>query len=314
MKILREFKRNSVVLCLSVLLVFAVLPDVYAQGKGRSDPIELTFAALPQEISAMSAELYLPLMKYMAKKTGKKVAFYMTTSYAAEMEAMVGGFVDVARLGPAPYVIGRDRDRSIEVFAVQTTAPGITQRGGAGYYGCLITKKGSGLTTIPQLRGKTLGLTDPGSTSGYLLPKVTFPDEKLGGEPLEKYFGKIVWTGRHDAAMLAVKEGRVDAAFTNGANMERAIGAGLVAKEDFNFLWWSHVVPRDPWVYRVNLKPELKAKIREAFFTFKSGEVEGADRFWKGTKAVEFIAATDSMYDVTRKLVKAKKELKKKKK
>jgi ABC-type phosphate/phosphonate transport system substrate-binding protein len=72
------------------------------------------------------------------------------------------------------------------------------------------------------------------------------------------------------------------------------------------------VVPRDPWVYRVNLKPELKAKIREAFFTFKSGEVEGADKFWKGTKAVEFIEATDSMYDVTRKLVKAKQELKKK--
>ena len=93
--------------------------------------------------------------------------------------------------------------------------------------------------------------------------------------------GKIVWTGRHDAAMLAVQEGRVDAAFTNGANMERAIAAGLVKKEWYNFLWWSDVIPRDPWCWRKNLKPELKEKIREAIFSFKSGEVKGADKFWK---------------------------------
>ena len=310
MKQSRNVIGKVLALCLGLVFICPIVQNASAQGKDSSDPTELTFAALPQEISAMSVELYQPLIKHMEKVTGKKVAFYMTTSYAAEIEAMNAGFVDVARLGPTLYVIGRERDKNIDVFAVQTTAPGVVQKGGAGYHGCLITKKGSGLTTIPQLRGKILGLTDPASTSGCLLPKVTFPSAMLGGEPLEEYFGKIVWTGRHDAAMLGVKEGRLDAAFTNGANMERTIGAGLVKKDDFNFLWWSEVVPRDPWCYRANLKPELKAKIREAFFSFTSGEVEGADKFWKDTKAIKFVEATDKMYDITRKLVEAKKKLK----
>ncbi len=168
--------------CLGFLLLST--QAVFAGGKGNPDPIELTFAVLPQELSAMSAQMYQPLIDHLAKVTGKKVAFYMTTSYAAEVEAMIGGFVDIARLGPTSYVIGRKRDPNIEVFAVHTTKPGVVQKGGAGYHGCLITKKGSGLKSIDQLRGVTLGLTDPSSTSGYLVPKVFFPDAKLKGEPL----------------------------------------------------------------------------------------------------------------------------------
>ena len=309
----RRSKKMMWITCLSLGLILLFTQGVLAGGKGSPDPIELTFAVLPQELSAMSAEMYQPLINHIAKVTGKKVAFYMTTSYAAEVEAMIAGFVDIARLGPTSYVIGRERDPNIKVFAVHTTKPGIVQKGGAGYHGCLITKKGGGLTSIAQLRGVTLGLTDPSSTSGYLVPKVFFPDAELKGESLESYFGKIVWTGRHDAAMLAVQEGRVDAAFTNGANMERAIAGGLVKKESFNFLWWSDVMPRDPWCMRGNLKPELKENIKKAVFSFKSGEVKGADKFWKSAKAVGFIEADDKMYDAVQKLYEAKKKLKKKK-
>ena len=311
MRVFRRFSKMGWVLCLSLVFVLFVVQGVSAQGKGSSDPIELTFAVLPQELSAMTAEMYQPLINHIAEVTGKKVAFYMTTSYAAEVEAMIGGFVDIARLGPTSYVIGHDRDPNIEVFAVHTTPAGVVQKGGAGYHGCLITKTGSGLTSIEKLRGVTLALTDPASTSGYLLPKVFFPDAELGGEPLEEYFGKIIWTGKHDAAMLAVYEERADAAFTNGANMERAITAGLVKKEWYNFLWWSEVIPRDPWVMRKNLKPELKEKIKEAIFSFKSGEVEDADKFWEAAKAIKFIETDDSTYDTVRKLYEAKQKMKK---
>lgn len=311
MNTVKRFHKLALVVCLSSLL-FLSLGKVVSTSAGKwEDPKELTFAVLPQEISAMSAEMYQPLINYLKKVTGKPVAFYMTTSYAAEVEAMMGGFVDLARLGPTSYVIAHEKDPNIEVFAVHTTPKGVVQKGGAGYHGCLITKKGSGLTSIDKLRGKTLGLTDPASTSGCLVPKVFFPDDQLGGEPLEKYFSKIIWTGRHDAAMLAVQEGRADAAFTNGANMERTIKAGLVKKEWYNFLWWSPVIPRDPWCWRKNLKPELREKIKKALFTFESGKVEGADKFWKGMAAIKFIETDNSLYDSVRKLREAKKKLKK---
>ena len=310
MKILSRFTKRGLIVCLSIYVVFLFGNSVFAQGKG-SDPLELTFAVLPQEVSAMSAEMYQPLINYIAEKTGKKVAFYMTTSYAAEVEAMIGGFIDIARLGPTSYVIGRDRDPNIEVFAVQYAAPGIVAKGGSGYYGCLVTAKGGKYDSIEKLRGTILALTDPQSTSGYLVPKVFFPEEKLGGEPLEKYFGKIVFVGMHDAAMLAVHEGRVDAAFTNDSNMERLIAKGVIKKESFNFLWWSKEIVGDAFAWRKNLKSELKEKIKEAFLTFLPGKVKGADKFMKDSAILRYAEAQDNIYDPVRKLLEAQKKMKK---
>ena len=48
------------------------------------------------------------------------------------------------------------------------------QEEGPGYRAALITKKGSKFTTIDSLKGATLGLVDPGSTSGNLMPRVVF--------------------------------------------------------------------------------------------------------------------------------------------
>jgi phosphonate transport system substrate-binding protein len=260
----------------------------------------------------MSSDMYQPLINHIAKVTGKKVAFYLTTSYAAEVEAMISGFVDIARLGPTSYVIGYERDPNLEVFAMIYSKAGAIREAGAGYHGILITKKGSGLTSIDKLRGVSLALTDPSSTSGYLIPKVFFPGSALKGEPLESYFGKIIWAGRHDAAQLAVHEGRVDAAFTCDGCLEVPIKAGLVKKEWFNYLWKSDRVTTDPWCMRRNLKPELKEKIKEAFFSFKSGEVKDADKFWEASVAIKFVKAEDKGYDAVRKLYEAKKKLKKK--
>ena len=312
MRTFNKFMRIGLVVCLGICIGLPYCNGVSAQDK-RSDPIELTFSVVPEELGAMSAVMYEPFIKYIAQKTGKKVAFYMTTSYAAEVEAMISGFVDIASFGPAAYVLAVRRDPNIEVFAVKNTKPGVIRKGGPGFNGCLITKKGGKYDTIEILRGATLALTDPASTSGYFLPKVLFTEEKLKGEPLEKYFGKIVWTGQHDAAMLAVQEGRADAAFTNDGNMESAIAAGLVKKEWYNYLWWSKTVPTDPWAFRKNLKPEIKEKIKEAFYTFKPGQVEGADKFWASYIGIEFLPQTDATYDVIRKLVDAKEKMDKEK-
>jgi phosphonate transport system substrate-binding protein len=310
MDLIKRSHKLALVACLSLALFLSFGQGVFTYAEKWEDPKDIVFAVTSEEMFGMSAEMYQPLIDHIKNVTGKPVSFYMTTSYAAEVEAMMRGFVHFARLAPATYIIAHDKDPNIEVVAVHSTPKGVVQRGGVGYYGCLITKKGSGLTSIPQLRGKTLALTDPASTSGCLVPKVFFPDDKLGGEPLDKYFGKIIWTGRHDASMLAVQEGRVDSAFTNGANMERGIVAGVVKKEWFNFLWWSPVIPRDPWCWRKTLKPELREKIREALFTLEPGKAKGAEKFWKDLAAIKFVETHDDVYDSVRKLLEAKKKLK----
>ena len=174
-----------------------------------NDPDALTFAMVPTEETVAELELYKPVTDRMAELTGKKIQFFMPTSYASVVEGMLGGFVHVAVLGPYSYVIASEKDPAIEVFATYAKKPGHMQEEGPGYRAALITKKGSGFTTIESLKGTTLGLVDPGSTSGNLMPRVVFGN--VIGMDLDDYFGKVVYTGSHELSSVAVGKGKVDA-------------------------------------------------------------------------------------------------------
>ena len=154
------------------------------------NPEALTLAIIPTEESVAELQLYKPVTDRMEKLTGKKIQFFMPTSYASVVEGLLSKFVDVAVLGPYSYVIANSKDKSIEVFATYAKRPGHMQEEGPGYRGVLISKRGSKFTSIDSLKGSTLGLTDPGSTSGNLMPRVAFT--KVIGMDLEKFFGKVV--------------------------------------------------------------------------------------------------------------------------
>ena len=280
-----------------------------AQAASCENPDSLTFAIIPTEETVAELQLYQPVTKRMAKLTGKKIEFFMPTSYASVVEGMLSKFVDVAVLGPYSYVIASEKDKEIEVFATYAKKPGYLQEEGPGYRGVLITKKGSGLTTIDSLKGKLVGLTDPGSTSGNLVPRVVF--SKVIGMDIDKFFKKSVYTGSHELSTVAVYQGKVDAAFVASHRFDNVVEKGEVKLEDFNILWSSPPIPQDPFVYRSPLCEDIKANIRETFLGLK--DEPGAQAFLENVKSNTFVAMTSADYDVIRDLKKAKDERKKKK-
>ena len=280
-----------------------------AKAASCDNPEALTFAMVPTEETVAELELYKPVTDRMGKLTGKKIQFFMPTSYASVVEAMLGGFVHVAVLGPYSYVIASSKDPKIEVFATYAKRPGHMQEEGPGYKAALITKKGSKYTTLDSLKGATLGLTDPGSTSGNLFPRVVFTKE-IGGKALEDYFGKVVYTGSHELSSVAVAQGKVDAAFVATHRFDNVVNKGEVKLADVNILWKSPVIPQDPFVYRNTLCPEIKAKIEETFLGLK--DQPSAKRFLDNVKSNTFVKMTSADYDVIRDLKKAKDARKKK--
>jgi len=280
-----------------------------AMAADCKDPAELTFAIVPTEESVAELQLYQPITKRLAKETGKKIQFFMPTSYASVVEGMLGKFVHVAVLGPYAYVIASSKDPSIEVFATYAKKPGHMQEEGPGYKAALVTKKGSKFTTIESLKGTTLGLVDPGSTSGNLFPRVVFAP-KVGGD-LDKYFGKIVYTGSHELSSVAVVKGKVDAAFVATHRFDNVVNKGDVKLDDVNVLWKSPAIPQDPFVYQGDLCPELKDKIKNVFLGLSSKD-PGEKKFLDNVKSNKFVAMTSADYDVIRELKKAKDARKKK--
>jgi len=283
---------------------------VAASAGKCENPKALTFAMVPTEETVAELKLYKPVTDRMAKLTGKKIQFFMPTSYAAVVEGLLGGFVDVAVLGPYTYVIANSKDPSVEVFATYAKRPGHLQEEGPGYKGVLVSKKGSKFKTIKDLKGSIVGLTDPGSTSGNLVPRVVF--SKVINTDIDNYFKKVVYTGSHELSTVAVHQGKVDAAFVASHRFDNVVNKGEVKLADFNVLWKSPAIPQDPFVYRNTLCKDLKAKIADTFLGLK-GQPE-AKAFLKNVKSNTFVRMSSKDYDVIRDLKKAKDARKKKKK
>jgi len=293
---------SRVLIALASAAVFAVGLSAPVNAAECRNPEALTFAIIPTEETVAELELYKPVTDRMAELTGKKIQFFMPTSYASVVEGMLSGFVQVGVLGPYTYVIAREKDPNIEVFATYAKKPGHLQEEGPGYRGVLVTKKGTEFTSIESLKGATLGLTDPGSTSGNLMPRVVFAGEI--GMDLEEYFGKVVYTGSHELSTVAVNEGRVDAAFVATHRFDNVINKGDAKTEDFNVLWKSDPIPQDPFVYLNTLCDDIKANIRETFLGLK--DQPKAKKFLENVKSNTFVSMADKDYDIIRALKKAK--------
>lgn len=273
-----------------------------AQAAECENPDTLTFSIIPTEETMQEVDLYKPIIKRLKEQTGKQIEFYIPTSYASVIEAMLSGWVDIGVHGPYSYVIARGKDETLDVFATYAKKKGHLQEEGPGYKAVLISRKDSGLDSIEKLKGKVVGLTDPASTSGNLLPRVSFTKE-IGGD-LEAYFSKVVYTGGHDLSTVAVHEGKVDAAFVATHRFDNVVDRGLVKVEDFNILWSSKAIPQDPFVYRGKLCDDLKAKIADTFLNLHS--VPEAKAFLDNVKSARFVAVNDGDYDIIRDLKAAK--------
>ena len=143
-----------------------------AAAKGASTsragwPSKLVIAAVPSENVATMTLRYQNFVKVIEKETGLPTTFISATDYAGVIEAQVAGRADVVFYGPFSYVLAKARGAKIE--AVGASVP--TSTVASGYYlSYLVTKKGSGINSIKDVKGKNLCFVDAASTSGFLYP------------------------------------------------------------------------------------------------------------------------------------------------
>ena len=181
------------------------------------------------------------LLDALEKNLGMKVQGFVAADYNGVIEAMRSE----PRRGrlPRPVLLcaRHHASRTIEAFATAETS----KSGRTFYHSQIITRKDSGIKDINDLKGKTFAFVDPSSTSGHLFPKAGLI--KLGIDP-EKFFGRVLFTGSHDANALAVANKRVDAATIADRIFDAAVQKNLVKREDIHVVWSSDPIPESPTV------------------------------------------------------------------
>ena len=283
-----------VMLTLAAAIAFAA--PVLAQPKCE-DPKVLKFSLVPTQDSLRELGYYKPVLDQLAKNTGKKIEFYMPTSYSSVIEALLGKWVDVAVLGPEAYVIAKSKDPTVEVFGTYSRLKNGIQDAGPGYKAVLITKKGSKFSDVASLKGSVLALVDPASTSGGLIPENVFP-KQANVPALKSYFSRVVYSGGHDLSSISVAEGKVDAAFVASHRFMETVNAGKVKLEDFNILWSSPLIPQDPFVYRNTLCDDLKKRIADTFLLVDQNE--DGKKYLANVKSEKVVKMVDTDYNIVR--------------
>lgn len=265
-------------------------------------PSKIKVGLIPTEGGADIIKRFQPLIDHLEKTLEIKVEPFSASDYAGIITAMAHKHIDFAYFGPKSYVEASARANA------QALALELDKTGAHGYYGVIITKKGSGIKTLDQAlnSGKTFAFTDPNSTSGCLVPSVLFyRDLKT---PPEKLFKEVSFSGSHGASILAIKNGKIDVASTNNIDMDRMIEKGAASMDDFNFIWRSELIPGAPMCGRKDLPESLKAAFTGALMSFNFDKL-GIDKIQNGGYA----PVDDSTYDVVRYMMRLKADLQKKK-
>jgi len=244
-------------------LMLVAMACVPAQAQNAN---EINFGIISTESSTNLKEHWQPLIDDMQKRTGLKINAFFASDYAGIIEAMRFNKVQVAWYGNKSAMEAVDRSNG-EVFA-QMVAPD----GGQGYYSLLVVHKDSPLRSLDDVlkNGKTLnfGNGDPNSTSGFLVPSYyVFALNKIDA----KTHFKTVRGASHETNLLAVVNKQVDVATNNTENLERFASRFPDKAKDVRVIWKSPLIPNDPLVWRKDLAPELKKKVRDFILAYGSG-------------------------------------------
>jgi phosphonate transport system substrate-binding protein len=247
-------------------------PKDKAQWK---NPGTLVFTYAPVEDPGVYRKLFEPFMDHLAKVTGKKVAYFSVHSNAAEVEAMRSGRLHIAGFstGPTMYAVNL-------AGAVPFACRGFSDRFESTHL-IIITKVNSGIQKVADLKGKKVAHANPSSNTGNLAPRALLPAE--GAVPDKDY--KVIYSGKHDQSILGVNSGDYDAAAVASDVFERMAHRGTIKEADFRVIFKSKPFPTSSYAYAHDLAPDLTAKIKEAFLSFKfppemSQGMEGATNFF----------------------------------
>ncbi|MHB8077322.1 phosphate/phosphite/phosphonate ABC transporter substrate-binding protein [Desulfosporosinus fructosivorans] len=281
-----------VVLSLSILVTGCGQSQsaIKEQTKSTEAIKKIRIGLSPDEDSAAVLLKYQQFVSYLSKKTGLQVEPFVGADYTAVVEALNSGQLDVAWFGPSEYVLATDVVKSgVEAFPSAVQAEGTVP-----YRSIFITRTDSQINGLADMSGKSIAFTDPASTSGHIFGRYSLVQQ--GYKP-DEYFKQLIYSGSHDACLLAVKNKQVDVAVISSRKLPGFIKSGIVAENEIKTVFESVEIPEDPITYRKDLPQDVKDKLKAAFFD-STGELATS---LEGTGFAKFNSADDKSYDLVRK-------------
>ena len=254
-----------------LLATVSIAAALAAPVAAQEMPKEINFGIISTESTQHLKKNWGVLLEDMQERIGVKVNAFFAPDYAGIIEGMRFNKVQVASYGNKSGMEAVDRSGG-EVFAQQ-----VEKDGSPGYWSYLIVHSGSPLNSIEDVKTNakslTLGYGEPNSTSGFLVPGY-YAMALNGLDPKTSF--KLMRSANHEANLMAVANKQVDVATNNNESFEKFQRRNPDKAKEIRVIWKSPLIPSDPMVWRKDLHPELKARIKGFFVSYGKDEREKA--------------------------------------
>jgi phosphonate transport system substrate-binding protein len=278
----------------SLVLALAVsLGNGTSAGAGEW-PKQLVMAVTPSNIPTELFKASEAFAAELGKKLGVPIKVYMPTDYLGVVEALRNQTADLAFVHPAGYVFA-NREAKAQIVAVDVW------HGKTSYTSRFYVRKDSGIKALEELRGKSIAFVDPGSTSGYVYPMVMLIKKGLVKDRNPKtFFKEAMFAGTHEAALLALLNGSVDAV----ASFDLAPQQYLKDRErveKLTFVAETDPIPEAGVIVREGMDPDLVKKLFDALMAFNAPEYKPILKDFYGIDG--FAPGRDSDYNPVREAI-----------
>jgi phosphonate transport system substrate-binding protein len=230
---------------------------------------EVNFGVIATDSASTQRERWEPFFRDMEKKTGLTIKSFYAPDYAGVIEAMRFNKVQVAWYGNKAAMEAVDRAQG-EIFAQVMYADGTF-----GYHALLIAHKDSPYNNLDDVlknsKNINFSIGDPNSTSGFLVP--TFYIFARNGIDHRTAF-KTIRNASHGANLQAVLAKQVDVATNNTEDYGKLQTSRPELASQVKVLWRSPLIPSDPFVWRKDLDPAVKAKLRNFVLNYAKTDPE----------------------------------------
>mgnify|MGYP006278362671 CR=1 FL=1 len=214
---------RGALLSIAVLSIFAtaLAPAAMAQQT-------LHFGVLAKRGNDVAQEQWGPLADYLSGELGRPVKL-LPLSFQAVEPGVANGKVDLILANPG-FHVGLEARHGVK--AVATMKNRRQQRALSEFAGVILVKNGSPITTLEQLRGTSFMCVSQTSFGGgqmafrHLLENGIDPFVDLD----------LREGGKHDAVVMAVRQGAVQAGTVRSDTLERMAAEGQVELAEFQVI------------------------------------------------------------------------------
>lgn len=247
-------------------------------------PVVLAFT--PSQEAATIATNGAAIKSALEKATGLAWKVTVMSSYAAQVEAMGAGSVDVGFFAPLQMtlVIGKQYGSPI-LGALRKDDTGQLA---TTYKSQILVRVDSGINSLADLKGKKFAFVDPLSASGYVYPTLTIKTT-TGQEP-KTFFSTTTFAGSHPNAALAVYNKQVDGAAMFIDARDSLVAANPDIKTATKVIDRAGPIPNDGVALRKGFPDDVGKQVKDALLAYSKDPA--------GAKVLNQLFAWDGIQEV----------------